>query len=160
MEENNYEKELKKYKRKNVIMLIIVCILLFVVIYLYYFTSDVDFIKDCPGGNLEIEAFNAEWTSYEGTQSGLQVKALLTKLMANANTNQEVPIKILNIEFVGETDKKSINYNGDLNEYVLLTNEIYSTINPKSLYIVYINYLDTTELVNKIIISEKIKGEK
>ncbi|MCR5185982.1 MAG: hypothetical protein K6D97_02555 [Clostridia bacterium] len=42
----------------------------------------------------EIEGFNSTFTSYQGEQTGSQVKALLNRLVANANTYAEEPAKI------------------------------------------------------------------
>ena len=37
----------------------------------------------------EIEAFNSQFTIYEGDQSGSKVKSMISKLIANANTYKE-----------------------------------------------------------------------
>lgn len=42
----------------------------------------------------ELEGFNSTFTSYQGEQPGAQVKALINRLVANANTYAEEPAKI------------------------------------------------------------------
>ena len=42
----------------------------------------------------EIEGFNSTFTSYQGQQTGSNVKALINRLVANANTYAEEPAKI------------------------------------------------------------------
>ena len=42
----------------------------------------------------EIESFNNQFLSYEGIQKGTNVKMLLGKLIANANTYADEPLKI------------------------------------------------------------------
>ena len=42
----------------------------------------------------EVEAFNNQFSSYEGTQTGSNLKALMGRLIANADTYSEEPAKI------------------------------------------------------------------
>lgn len=42
----------------------------------------------------ELEAFNSNFTSYEGSQSGSNVKALIGRLIANANTYTDESAKV------------------------------------------------------------------
>lgn len=42
----------------------------------------------------EVDAFNNQFVSYEGTQTGSNVKALIGRLIANANTYTEEPGKV------------------------------------------------------------------
>ena len=42
----------------------------------------------------EIEGFNSTFTSYQGEQTGANVKSLINRLVANANTYAEEPAKI------------------------------------------------------------------
>ena len=45
-------------------------------------------------GSWEIEGFNSTFTSYQGEQTGSGVKALINRLIANANTYRDEPEKI------------------------------------------------------------------
>ena len=47
----------------------------------------------------EIEGFNQIFIDYEGVQSGSQVKALMNRLFANANTYKDEPSKIPSISY-------------------------------------------------------------
>ena len=51
----------------------------------------------------EIEAFNNQFLSYDGKQSGANIKALIGKLVANANTYKEEPNKV---PFLDSPNKK------------------------------------------------------
>ncbi len=64
----------------------------------------------------EIEGFNSNFTTYEGKQTGSQVKALLGRLIANANTYEEEPGKVPNVTIQpkkADATKNSYYYNDD-----------------------------------------------
>ena len=52
----------------------------------------------------EIDAFNNQFVSYEGTQTGSNVKALIGRLIANANTYTEEPGKVPTVIFNNGVD--------------------------------------------------------
>ena len=54
----------------------------------------------------EIEGFNSTFTTYEGVQTGSQVKALLQRLIANANTYKDEFAKIPSISYNTEEGKE------------------------------------------------------
>ncbi len=58
-----------------------------------------------------IEGFNSAFTSYEGVQTGSQVKALINRLIANANTYEEEPTKIPALSYNAGIDE-DLNNNG------------------------------------------------
>lgn len=55
----------------------------------------------------EVQAFNLNFTLYEGKQTGSQVKALIQRLIANANTYLEEPDKIPSVKYVTSEDDNS-----------------------------------------------------
>ena len=71
----------------------------------------------------EIEGFNSNFTTYEGKQTGSQVKALLGRLIANANTYEDEPGKVPNVTIQTKKtkSKNSVNYEennaGDCTNY-------------------------------------------
>lgn len=85
----------------------------------------------------EIEGFNSTFTSYEGVQTGSQVKALVNRLISNANTYKEEPAKIPCISYnsgEGEADQgknKNLDTTG-----AAVVNE-----NDTALYTKYLNVL-------------------
>ncbi len=52
----------------------------------------------------EIDAFNNQFISYEGQQTGSNVKALIGRLVANANTYTEEPGKVPTVTITDQVD--------------------------------------------------------
>lgn len=65
----------------------------------------------------EIEGFNWTFLPYEGVQSGAQVKALLQRLIANADTFKEEPLKIPCISYNTSTSENTDDKNYLINKY-------------------------------------------
>lgn len=55
----------------------------------------------------EIQAFNSTFTPYEGKQPGVQVKAFLSRLVANAKTYKEELYKIPSVKYVTSEEDNS-----------------------------------------------------
>jgi len=51
----------------------------------------------------QIQSLNQAWLNYEGKQTGSQVKALINRLAANANSYREEPEKVVGIESCSAT---------------------------------------------------------
>ena len=51
----------------------------------------------------QIQSLNQAWLNYEGRQTGSQVKALINRLIANANNYREEPEKIVGISSYDST---------------------------------------------------------
>lgn len=66
----------------------------------------------------EIDAFNNQFVSYEGQQQGSNVKALIGRLIANANTYTEEPGKVPSVTI---TDK--VNANNTVNDKNAVMND-------------------------------------
>ena len=96
----------------------------------------------------EIEAFNAQFTSYEGTQAGSNIKALIGRLIANANTYQDETSKVPGIvveqltldEIIEQTHINPIETESDVSDYIQKLNTIRNSIEIKHEYYVEITY--------------------
>ena len=73
----------------------------------------------------EIEAFNNQFSGYEGVQSGSNIKALMGRLIGNADTYKDEPTRVPHVYIdkanaSGSTNKIDAKYNSsaDLNEYI------------------------------------------
>ena len=109
----------------------------------------------------EVQAFNNEFTGFEGKQTGSNIKALLGTLIANANTYKDEPDKIPAVVF----DKVSVGDNasptsfvakvptaGDPTTYINEINKLRNKVEPKHTYWVTIPY-QPNGLVDGAIIS-------
>ena len=76
--------------------------ILIIAIGMYIYSSSTGSVEDAIAGMKvhEIEAFNKNWSSYEGKQSGSQIKTLINKLAANAQTFEEEEEKIIDLTCV------------------------------------------------------------
>ena len=80
----------------------------------------------------EVEAYNSLFAMYEGHQKGSNVKALMGKLISNANTNVDNSEKVpyVYIDQLNETSKEPIEVKfkqrdeGDSTEYINELNQI------------------------------------
>ena len=74
---------------------ILLCILI-IAIGMFIYNSAQSTITDSMNSlsTQEVEAFNNQFSSYEGTQTGSNLKALMGRLIANAETYSEEPAKI------------------------------------------------------------------
>ena len=103
---------------------------------------------DDAGAGMEtsqIEAFNSEWTNYEGVQTGSQVKAMINKLIAHANTYQEEEGKVIGITCNPDNGgDQTIAYDtaaaDPLPDFITALNGLYSDIQPKHRYFVTVDY--------------------
>lgn len=96
----------------------------------------------------EKDMFNVQFTQYEGTQRGNNVRAVIRNIISNNTTNQEIEGKLVSLEVEGVD-------NGNLEPTTadLKTNEmsaITSKINTGATYNVEIQYESKTGLVNKV----------
>ena len=110
----------------------------------------------------EIEAFNNQFLSYDGKQSGSNIKALIGKLVANGNTYKEEPDKVPTLD---SPDKKfnssgttienatyAPNGGWNLQDYVTQLSLIRNAIENKHTYTVNFKF-GTKGLIEKISIT-------
>jgi len=90
----------------------------------------------------EIQAFNRMWEMYDGTQTGTNVKDLISKLIANAKANSEVPDRLPTLHFSG--DAKTIS------ELNAKKNSVVSRKN----YTVTTEASETTGLIDSITVTD------
>lgn len=83
--------------------------ILIIAIGMYIYTSSQATIQNSMTdmNTQEIQAFNSNFTTYEGKQTGSQVKALLQKLIANAKTYTEEPAKVPTLQYVTSNNDKT-----------------------------------------------------
>ena len=112
----------------------------------------------------EIEAFNNQFLSYDGEQSGSNVKFLIAKLIANANTYKEEPNKIPDVypQKDATSSVRLITINSQsLENYVSFLSEYRNAVENKHTYKVSFEYTSGTganaKKVNGIIARVTIK---
>lgn len=79
---------------------ILLCILI-IAIGMFIYNSAQSTINDSMTSlsTQEIDAFNNQFVSYEGKQTGSNIKALIGRLIANSNTYTEEPGKVPTVNF-------------------------------------------------------------
>lgn len=89
----------------------------------------------------EVQAFNNEFMSFEGKQSGSNIKAMIGTLIANANTYRDEPTKIPGVRFdkVNNSSESSVLEATvpDASEpapYITALNTIRNKVEPKHQY--------------------------
>lgn len=96
----------------------------------------------------EIEVFNNQFASYEGEQTGSNVKALIGRLISNANIYIDEPSKVpqVYIDQLSEEDTESVEIifleddAGDVTEYISALGKIRNKIETKHTYFIEITY--------------------
>lgn len=94
----------------------------------------------------EVEAFNNQFTSYEGVQTGSNIRALVGRLIANADTYADEPAKIpaVYIDKTKSTGNTTINQvvvnAGDTQNYIDNCGKIRNQVETKHEYYVEISY--------------------
>ena len=105
----------------------------------------------------EIEAFNMQFESYRGQNTGSQITALCGRLIANANTYKDEPDKVPAVEIArinaGDTEGVKVTFNDteDFQNYVEGLAKIKNNVENKHTYYVSFQY-DSSELVGRILI--------
>lgn len=97
----------------------------------------------------EVEAFNNNFISFEGKQTGSSIKSLLGTLIANANTYKDEPTKIPAVIFDKvNNDRDSSVLEADIPDmsnpqpYITSLNQIRNFVEPKHQYWVAVTYQD------------------
>ena len=94
----------------------------------------------------ESEAFNNQFVSYEGVQTGSNIKALMGRLIANADTYADEPAKIPGVVIDKMTSSTNANVNelvsnaGNTQNYIDACGKIRNTVETKHEYYVAISY--------------------
>jgi hypothetical protein len=87
----------------------------------------------------EIEGFNSTFSSYDGVQTGSSCKALIGRLISNANTYKEEPAKIPSVSYnTSQTEGAEVGKNSlQSNKYAAVTAE-----NDTADYVTFLNTLN------------------
>ena len=93
----------------------------------------------------EVEAFNNQFTSYEGIQTGSNVRALMGRLIANADTYADEPAKIPavvidKVKSGGGASNAVVTTAGETQTYIDTCGSIRNKVETKHEYYVEINY--------------------
>lgn len=107
----------------------------------------------------EIDAFNNQFVSYEGQQTGSNVKALIGRLIANAKTYTEEPAKVPNVvidkaDSTGTVSNKTATMNNvagsnQVADYNSVLGEIRNKIEAKHPYWVEFKY-GASSIINEV----------
>lgn len=126
---------MQKETRKTVLVVVIIIILVFFVIALYNFFSSRDKVKL---SSEEIQTINDNFTSYEGSRNGIQVKQLLDKLVSyNKNADKKTQVD-LDAKTLQDTRGNHLIL-GEINgKYIDLKND--NVLNPNKLYKISFEY--------------------
>lgn len=138
---------------------ILLCILI-IAIGMYIYNSAQSTIQDSltSMSTQEIEAFNNNWESYKGKQTGSNISALVGRLIANAKTFEDEPGKIPAVTMPkitaagNENITAKTNGAGSQQNYINDITKIKNKIENKHAYYVTFAYADTG-YINEIIIS-------
>ena len=107
----------------------------------------------------EIDAFNNQFISYEQAQTGSNIKAMIGRLVANANTYKEEPTKVPSVYYKNDGDSAGgldnsilVNAVGDVNNYTQNLGKLRNRIDAKQQYWVAIGFDNATSLIKDITI--------
>lgn len=103
-------------------------------------------------GQQEIQAFNAPFTQYEGTQRGTNVRAIIQNIISSNSANQAEDGKLVSLDILGEAINASTD---ELNTNKMSASK--SKINTGKTYEVVLEY-EKSGLVNKVVIKEQGKS--
>lgn len=100
----------------------------------------------------EIETFNSQFTSYEGSQRGSNIRTLFSTLISNAESRDGESEFIPSVEYGSEDDLTEIVYDGGVDSYVDELTSIRNRISSANSYTVELEY-DENDLITGIIIT-------
>ncbi len=113
----------------------------------------------------EIDAFNNQFTSYEGEQTGSNVIALMGRLISNASIYEDEPSKVPQV-YIDKTSEESSDYieatytefdEYDPSDYINKLGQIRNSVETKHSYFVEITY-QTSGLIDYIQISYDVEN--
>lgn len=136
--------------------------ILIIAIGMYIYNSSTNSITGAVNqiSQQEIDAFNQPWEMYEGTQTGSNVRALISKLNSNATNNTEEETRLPNLYY--EPTTTEADGNGDtvvstVGEPKGATGNEFNTartrIEPRHTYRVTLITHETTGLMSGVIIT-------
>lgn len=141
MEDEVVLKQMRKYRTFSIVGIFLFIALLV----LQYIIIDINTPSCAPPPSIttqEIDAFNSQFNSYEGDEvAGTNVKALLSKLIANADTYRDEEEKVPGIAYENLDDITLMNYKlENRQDYTNFANQIRNKIQNKENYKVELEY--------------------
>ena len=138
---------------------ILLCILI-IAIGMFIYNSAQSTITDSMStlSTQEVDAFNNQFTSYEGRQTGSNVKALMGRLIGNANTYRDEPTKVphVYINQLSNTQNNNVtaafNTAGNTQNYISALGRIRNRVETKHEYYVELTF-QNNGLIDYIVIS-------
>ena len=127
---------------------ILLCILI-IAIGMYIYNSAESTVTDSMDNlsTQEIEAFNAQFTVYEGVQTGSEIKALMGRLIANADTYAEelakqpsILVQQINGKHEGGGYRRANGSNSDTTYYIQELSYVKNKVDTKHEYRVDFSY--------------------
>ena len=131
--------------------------ILIIAIGMYIYTNSTGSITDAMSSmdTQAIEAFTANWTNYEGTMTGSQIKAMISKLIGNAKSNEEEQEKVVGLSCEARSSGNATNvvYDGsNLNTFIGSLNTVYNNVQARHQYTVTLDF-QGTPLIRQIIVT-------
>ena len=156
IDKDNDIKYLERLVSQNTFLMILITIIVIsgLLIFAYIFMDDSEIDNySCSLTQMstqEIEAFNSQFTTYSGKQTGAQLKSLMGKLISNANTYKEEPEKLPVVEVTkyngsdtnGNTANRPNNAGNDneLQDYINVLSEMRNKMENKHTFTVEFDY--------------------
>ena len=124
---------------------ILLCILIIVIGMFIYNSAGISIDDSIEGMSTnEIEAYNSEFTMYDGEQVGTNIKSLIRIIISNAGLNKDEVAKIPGVCFEDIKSNKNIETslpeNGNISSYLAMLQTIQSSIDTNHKYWVEVNY--------------------
>lgn len=141
MEDEVVLKQMRKYRTFSIAEIFLFIALLV----LQYIIMNINTPSCAPPPSIttqEIDAFNSQFNSYEGDEvAGTNVKALLSKLIANADTYRDEENRVPGIAYENLDNITLMNYKlENRQDYKDFANEIRNKIKNKEIYKVELEY--------------------
>lgn len=132
--------------------------ILIIAIGMYIYNSSTNSIYSAADqiSSQEQQSFNSQWESYDENQPGSSVKSMITKLISNAQVNDEEKTKLPNIYYEAKDENKE-GKGEDVESTVSDANvsgfnTARTNLETKHTYYVELHYSSETGLVDKIAI--------
>ena len=130
--------------------------ILIIAIGMYIYNSSQNSINEA-GSQIsaqEVQSFNQTWEMYEGTQSGSNVRSLISKLASNAKSNENEDTRLPDLEYHATSASDNCTVTSTVgNTNIAQFNTARTLIQTRHNYTVTLELDESTALVNKVIIS-------
>lgn len=157
MEDEVVLKQMKKYRIFSIVGIILFIVLIIFQCYLIFWDtcSAPSYAPSSVSSIREIDAFNSQFSSYEGNMvKGSNVNSLIAKIAANVGTFQDEPSKVPTVMYENSEESELITYEiENKNEYTKKVTKIKNKIISKKTYRVEFEYSDSG-YINLIKIAE------